>query len=301
MSWTWSLPINFCPSLTLRTPVIDCARLRAIVPTFRDWDGARLTVEFLLACTPRPAEILLVNDNDEPGLPLWVRRCPIIVANYMGNRGPACARNWGARLKPRRPVDWLYFTDSGCARSPGFFAELVEASAGAPRTTVAIAAPVVGGADPDSPVNRYMTEEGILCPPRDLHGPQAIVTANAAVSMHAFQAVGGFDESYPFAAAEDLDLGVRLRRLGPIGWAERAVVTHRFEENLDDFRRRFVRYGAGNAHLAQTLRLPGIHVGAIRPSDPALQYLADLQGHAMRSGYAQMIETHERLRLRGKA
>lgn len=287
MSWVWTIPLDIKPSELLQPALIRPAHLRAIVPTFRDWDEARVTVDSLLACTPRPAEIVLVNDNHEPDLPAWTRRYPIFVVNYAGNRGPSYARNEGVRFASGRPIDWLYFTDTGCTRAPEFFGELVEASMAMSRTTVAIAAPVIGVVESASatPINYYMTEEAILNPPRDGQGPQAIITANAAVSAVAFLAVGGFSTAYPFAAGEDLDLGVRLRHLCPIGWAERAIVRHAFEESVDDFRRRFVRYGAGNAHLEHALHLPRMRVESITAREPALQRLANIQVSAMQVGY----------------
>ncbi|MBL9000458.1 MAG: glycosyltransferase [Phycisphaerae bacterium] len=244
-------------------------------------------IDSILACRPRPAEIMLVNDNVEAARPAWVSRYPIFAIDYSGNRGPSYARNTGARFRSGRPIDWLYFTDTGCQRDPGFFAELVDSSMAMPRTTVAIAAPVVGIIDSGagSLINRYMTEEAILNPPQDALGPQAIITANAAVSAAAFHATTGFDPTYPFAAGEDLDLGVRLRRLGSIGWAHGAVVFHRFVESDDDFRRRFVRYGAGTAHLEHTLALPALRVHPIVARDPMLQHLANIQVQAMQTGY----------------
>lgn len=287
MSWIWTIPLDIKPSHLLRPPLINLDHLRVVVPTFRDWDEARMSIESILACTPRPAEILLINDNHEPGFPAWARRAPITCIDYPGNRGPSHARNEGARFPSGRPIDWLYFTDTACWRDRHFFAELLDASMAMPRSTVAIAAPVIGVVEPrtDSFINRYMTEEAILNPPRDVHGPQAIITANAAVSAAAFAVTGGFNTGFPFAAGEDLDLGVRLRQIGPIGWAERAVVQHRFEESRDDFWRRFVRYGAGNAHLERLLRLPPLRVESIRALDPRLQHLADIQVRAMQVGY----------------
>ncbi len=287
MTWIWTIPLEIKPLHLVRPPLMSIEHLRVVVPTFRDWEEARITIDSILACRPHPAEIVLVNDNTDAGLPAWVRRYPISCINYPGNRGPSHARNEGARFNSGRPIDWLYFTDTACVRERAFFAELRDASMAMPRTTVAIAAPVIGVIDPrdNNSINRYMTEEAILNPPRDQHGPQAIITANAAVSAAAFAALGGFNTQFPFAAGEDLDLGVRLRSLGPIGWAERAVVQHRFEESPDDFWRRFVRYGAGNAHLERTLRLPSLRVESIRARDPVLQQLANIQVRAMQFGY----------------
>lgn len=296
MSWIWTIPLEIKPLHLLRPPLINLEHLRVVVPTFRDWEEARITIESILACSPLPAEIVLVNDNYELGFPAWTRRCPIVCLDYAGNRGPSHARNEGARFYSGRPIDWLYFTDTACVRDRLFFAELVDASMAMPRSTVAIAAPVIGVVDPraTSAINRYMTEEAILNPPRDRHGPQAIITANAAVSALAFKALGGFNTSFPFAAGEDLHLGIRLRTVGPIGWAELAIVQHRFEESPPDFWRRFVRYGAGNAHLERLLMLPSMRVGSIGAKDPLLQTLADMQVRAMQFGYDRHCSAERR-------
>lgn len=289
MTWAWTLPVTLKPSLSTRTPLLNLARTRAIVPTFRDWDAARETVESLLACIPCPAEIVVVDDNHETDPPGWVRRGGIILVAYEGNRGPSVARNAGAALDTGWPVDWFYFTDTGCWREPDSFARLVDARAAARFDCVAIAGPVHGVvvSPRETPINHYMTVEGILNPPMDADGPQAIVTANAAVCASAFRAIGGFDPSYPFAAGEDLDLGVRLRRFGTIRWGQHAAVSHRFVECVDDFARRFVRYGRGSAHLERRLRLPSIAPSRFTARDPALQDLADLQVASMLRGYGQ--------------
>lgn len=288
MTWTWTIPNQPAPGGLFRTPILDMRAMRAVIPTCGDWADARETIEGLLACNPRPAEIVLVNDNAEPGVPEWARRLPIAIVDYPGNRGAAAARNAGAWVRSARPIEWLYFSDGACRRDPSFYAELVDASMAMDRTTVAIAGPVVGVVDSieRAPINAYMTEEAILCPPRDAFGPQAIITANAAVSAHAFKAIGGFCEAFPSAGGEDLDLGVRLRPLGPIGWAEGAVVRHAFEECPIDFARRFERYGRGNAQLAQRLELNGLCCEDIRAARADLQWLADIQRAAMARGYA---------------
>lgn len=286
MTWAWTIPIRFPAARVVRSPILDTRQTRAIIPTYRDWNAARATVDSMMECRPRPAEIVLVNDNEEPDPPAWLRRYPIRYVSCGGNRGPSFARNAGARLNTGLPVQWLYFTDTGCLRDPWFFAALSEASRKMPRTTVAIAGPIRGmvKSQMETPINLYMTEEAILNPPFDEEGPQAVVTANAAVSADAFAAIGGFDSSYPFAAGEDLDLGLRLRRLGSIRWADQALVYHPFSESADDFRRRFLRYGAGNAHLEHRLALSRFALTKIVARSAGLQHLADIQLEAMREG-----------------
>lgn len=286
MTATWTLPLTVRPGRARRCPTCDLRKTRVVVPTFRDWDLAYETVDGLLRCRPRPCELVLVNDNDEPGLPRWARDPRLAVVDYPGNLGPSVARNVGARAGDTRRIDWIYFTDTGCSRAPDFFARLVDGAraSGAP---VAVAGPVIGRVrTPDeAPINHYMTTEGVLHPPFDAFGPQAIVTANALVEARAFNAVGGFDASYPFAAAEDLDLGIRLRGLGSIGWAEHAVVRHRFEECIEDFVARFVRYGRGVAHLERTFALPSLRPIVPDPGTTVYEELKRLQMASMCRGY----------------
>lgn len=295
MTWVWSLPIEVPPRAIIlpERPVPE--RMRAIVPTFHDWDDARASVESMLECNPRPAEIVVVDDNGEGEPPRWARVSPWIrVVSYQGNRGPAFARNMGACLQTGTEFDWLYFTDGGCTRDRSFFEEIVVPAHRLAVCPVAIAAPVVGMGNSVAlhPINCYMTEEAILNPPCTASGPQAIVTANAAVSLLAFQRVGGFRTDFPFAAGEDLDIGLRLRHLGHIAWAQGAIVAHRFEESVGDFTRRFRRYGAGNAHLEAAWCMPSLRVGGLVAGRPELQWLADLQSRSMQVGY----DSHRRAR-----
>lgn len=287
MTWAWSIPLRIVPGATLTIPPLQADSTRAIIPTFRDWEDAKLTIESLLACRPAPREIVLVDDNGNGAAPSWTQRVPIRLIHCDRNRGPAFARNLGAALATGVRCEWLLFTDTGCTRDTDHLAKLSECSHGQPRSCVAIAAPVHGLVVSPSatPINHYMTEEGILNPPMQDDMPQAIVTANAAVSAAAFRAAGGFDTSYPHAAGEDLDLGLKLRHLGPIAWAENAVVRHRFRECMHDFEKRFERYGAGNAHLQARWNLGSMRTAPFFSHDPSLQRLADAQVRAMQRGY----------------
>lgn len=66
-----------------------------------------------------------------------------------------------------------------------------------------------------------------------------------------FLAVGGFDEVFPAAAGEDIELGLRMYASGRIRFVEGAICWHSFEEDLDKFVRRLERYGAGTRVLAE--------------------------------------------------
>lgn len=262
-----------------------------------------------------------------------------LVTSYDGNLGPGFARNIGfgfhptpsyhgllsgghseryARLKrrewrddsrlnfnPTNPsefrwnhdVDWFYFTDCGCEHISSLFMEFEKAWKETGDSCIAISGPVTG--DGDDAINRFMTKQGILNPPRerliyDTFVPQAIITANALVAGVAFSFIGGFDETFTEAAGEDLDLGLRLRELGIIGWAEKATVKHRFKEDKSDFVRRFRRYGAGNRRLEVKHNLPSLRAKKYIAEAPEFQELADAQIEAMQSGYDDAVEKNAR-------
>ena len=80
--------------------------------------------------------------------------------------------------------------------------------------------------------------------------PAYLITANALVWRESLLKIGGFDERFPSAGGEDIDVGIRLWSLGPLSFAPSAQVIHAFEPNLGSFIRRFVRYGRGNRLLA---------------------------------------------------
>ena len=62
--------------------------------------------------------------------------------------------------------------------------------------------------------------------------------------------VNGFDETYPLAGGEDIDLGFRLSEIGKLSYASASCVMHDFGDGYLGFMKRFVRYGKGNGLLA---------------------------------------------------
>ncbi|AGY59719.1 glycosyltransferase family 2 protein [Gloeobacter kilaueensis] len=125
-------------------------------------------------------------------------------------RGPAANRNNGAR---QAAGEWLVFTDDDCLPDPGWLAayrnriekgtsQLLEGRtyADRPRRSLAEAAPI-----------------------NDRGGN--LWSCNFAIARSLFEAVGGFDERFPYAAMEDSDLRLRLEQAGhrPLFVPEAAV------------------------------------------------------------------------------
>ena len=287
-----SLPLPPKPAeVSVRTPAIDPRKIRVVVPVYKDWEGLRTTLDSLQALSPRPGAITVANDNADDRVPEWLKTYPVAVMNYSGNRGPAYARNAGSG-HPSADCDWLYFTDCGCEHVRDLLTHFIDAARNAGDSTIAICGAVAGKGR--GRINRYMTEMDILNPPFEKalgrYGekiPQAIITANVLIYAPAFHQLGGFSTAFAGAGGEDLDLGIKLRELGRLVYAPRATVYHEFDEDPEDFKKRFERYGRGNRLLEQVHRLPSLRPEPLIPENPEFNDLAKLQIEALCKGYDQ--------------
>jgi GT2 family glycosyltransferase len=126
-------------------------------------------------------------------------------------RGPAANRNCGAR---HATGEWLIFLDDDCLPATGWLAAYEAAAA------------------PALDVMEGMTE----CPEGDAFALREIVenphggalwSCNLAVRRAIFETLGGFDEDFTEACAEDMEFAHRLRAGGMHGvFARHAVVIH---------------------------------------------------------------------------
>lgn len=128
------------------------------------------------------------------------------------NRGPAAARNLGVL---HAVSDVVLFLDSDVEPAPQLVFELTSALdahldwAGAEATLE----PVGGAATP------------LWDAPRTASGGQ-FHTAGIAYRTDVFRRAGGMDESFSEAVCEDVELAVRVLKLGKIGFVPSAVVYH---------------------------------------------------------------------------
>lgn len=238
--------------------------------------------------TGLPKELIIVDNNSARPI-----RLPLIAHAFnevmtvrlirCATPGPAAARNAGVATATR---PWLQFIDSDCLPRRGFvsgFGFAVDGSVGYAGAVRAF------GKDA---LSRYYETQRILEPPPDEHGrPRYLVTANALVWREAFERIGGFREDFKLAAGEDVDLALRLRDIGRLAYAPKAVVAHDFEPNLISFWNRFVRYGVGNR---QVEHLHGLDL-APRPFLPNREttfnwLAASAQYLAMTKGYGSSEE-----------
>lgn len=128
-------------------------------------------------------------------------------------RGPAAARNLGIRHAVA-PI--VAMTDSDTQPDRAWLEELVKALEINPE-----AVGVEGKVCADNDDEFGPLGEG----PTNLEGG-VFLTCNCAYRRDALLQVGGFDESFPYPAYEDVDLAARIQTLGPIVWQPDAVVMH---------------------------------------------------------------------------
>ena len=164
----------------------------------------------------------------------------LVVEHDVHGRGPAAARNAGAR---RATGDVICFTDDDCRPVPDWAERLRDRIA---RGADAVAGPTVN-ARPDNPfatasqaiTNHLLTAS--LAGDRVRFAP----TSNVAVRAEVF-AQHPFDESYPLAAGEDRAWCDALVASGATFVFEPAAAVHHHQDlALRSFVRQQVRYGRG--------------------------------------------------------
>jgi glycosyltransferase involved in cell wall biosynthesis len=191
--------------------------------------------------------------------------------------GPAAARNAGAELAQGKV---LAFTDDDCIPDRNWLAAIATAVERCPGC-------IVGGRTENALVSNrsseasqsvigYMYAEGLR-----RTGELPFVTSNnLALTHEVFDALGGFDASFPEAAAEDRDLSARCRAAGgSLVYEPAALVRHAHPLDPPSLLRQYVAYGRGARLLSRTraradaapgIRSPAFYAGMV--IDPYRRY-----------------------------
>jgi GT2 family glycosyltransferase len=179
------------------------------------------------------------------------------------NAGPAAARNAGALVARGQH---LAFTDDDCRPDPKWLSNLAAALKQHPNS--AIGGVVVNRLD-----NLFSTASQLLVDflydyfdANDTTG-RFFVTSNCAMPTDLFREVGGFDLTFPFAAAEDRDLCERWQQRGlALVYSGAAVVSHTHQLTLWSFCRQHFTYGRGAWFLGRARQGRGGEPLRVKPA-----------------------------------
>lgn len=220
-------------------------------------------------------ELIVVNDGGHESFtavsPQLQQSLPLKQINAP-QAGPAAARNRGAA---EATYEHLAFTDDDCRVTPDW---LHQFASGFTQTGCA----ALGGAwrnpQPDKMAMRaaqflvefmydYMRDEA--------HNNLLLVSNNVAYKRAAFTAVGGFDETFPLAAGEDMELSFRLVAHGyRQGYWPAARVWHHHDLSSWGHVRQQFRYGRGGHFFLQAIAAQSENGRAIRPGSARDFYVA---------------------------
>jgi GT2 family glycosyltransferase len=221
--------------------------LASVVVPARD---AAQTLPALLAALAaqtldRDAFEVIVVDNASRDATAWAAReggADRVVMELTPGR--ARARNTGVRAAG---APLIAFTDADCTPDPGWLAALTD---GLERTPLAAGPVRLRVGEPPNAVERlemlwrFRQEDHVR-----VEGWAA--SANLGITREAWDAVGGFDESFA-RIGEDVDLCLRARAAGfELGFCPEAGAAHPVETTVRSIVRRGVAHGWSNLQLAR--------------------------------------------------
>jgi len=239
-----------------------------VIPTYNR--PAQLAV-CLQACArldyPRDRfEVIVVDDGGTTPLDEVVARFHgVLTLKFLRqeNAGPAAARNRGA-FEARG--EFLAFTDDDCSPDPKWLQALAAQSIASPDCAV-------GGQTLNALThNLYSTASQLLISylfsyyNAVPHAARFFPSSNLAFPTKRFRAIGGFDVTYPRAAAEDRELCDRWLHQGyRMTYDAEAVVYHAHDLTFRTFLRQHFHYGQGAFCFRQIRARRGRHRVKVEP------------------------------------
>jgi len=203
----------------------DAADFSVVIPVGNGAGLLRHVVGAVLAATPPPGEVIIVDDGVTDDSLKNIRGLGNVrVIRNDGGRGPAGARNAGARAARR---SLLVFLDADVLVGPATFAALAAAYENYERVDGVVAVQAVCSDLPNVASrykNLWMRYTYIRLP----SFVDLFYTTCASIKKDVFFAVGGLDENYRTPSVEDTAFGRLLARRGVrIAVAKEVEVEHR--------------------------------------------------------------------------
>jgi cellulose synthase/poly-beta-1,6-N-acetylglucosamine synthase-like glycosyltransferase len=242
-----------------------------VIPTYNRPERLAACLDSLTQLNYEEWELIVVNDGGEQSFTAVSDRhhqlLPLRLVT-INRRGPAAARNHGAKLARGRH---LAFTDDDCRVPSDWLHRLAAQFQADPEITAVGGRPLTPTPILQQPnaagsrvwqflndfLNRYLVDaEG---------NALLLLSNNVAYRRDVFLATGGFNESFPLAAAEDMELSYRLLAHG---YRQRYVpeitIWHEHQMSGWGHVQQQFRYGRGAHFFYVALRQGSIN--SIRPA-----------------------------------
>lgn len=197
-------------------------------------------------------ELIVVNDGGEESFTAVTdhlkSNLPLRLID-MPHGGPAKARNSGAKLARHH---FLAFTDDDCQISPDWLQQLAKGFENGRWDAL--------GGRSITPFEQHIAERAwqhltdfLYDFMQDEQGNALLlISNNVAYRRTVFEAVGGFNESFPMAAAEDMELSYRILKHGyQQRYWPKAKVWHYHELTTWRYLKQQFRYGRGGYYFNQ--------------------------------------------------
>ena len=195
-----------------------------VIPTRNRWSVlSKAALPAALSQENVDHEVVVVDDGSSDDTPSAVRAFATgsrlrVRLVHQENAGPAAARNRG--LAAARGAVCLFLGDDTWPRDD-LLARHLAFHREYPAQEDALLGLVVWAPPLDrSPFMRWLVASGVqfefhnLPPTLESVGGRFFYTSNVSAKSGLLRAVSAFDESFPAAAGEDIDLGLRLERAG---------------------------------------------------------------------------------------
>ena len=218
-------------------------KVSIIVPTYNAEKTIKDCIESILSINYKNYEAIFVDDGSTDNTVSIIEEFACKSKNIklvkQKHKGPASARNLGVKMSNGKII---FFTDSDCIVPKNWIREFLkyffsDENIGA----------VGGSLKPASTSTIYEIFDQKR---REiLYGAEkkfvnALPTCNLAVRRDVFNRIGGFDESFKHASAEDYDLCIRIRMLGyRILYDPNVFVLHYHSQNLRSLLRKAFIHG----------------------------------------------------------
>lgn len=219
--------------------------LAVVIPTFNRWDALRTCLDALGDQTVSGFEVVVAVDGDDAPVPGDLDATVVV----RPHGGPAAARNAGVASTDR---SLILFLGDDVFVTPRAVERHLERHNAEPADEVAVLGRVDWHPDvADAPINRWLDWSGSQF---DFHAVETAMssdlgfgrffTSNVSLKRALFDAAGGFDEEFPYAAYEDIELGWRLAEKGMVLRYEPSAQAHHLHHyDWDSLVRRFQAVG----------------------------------------------------------